>query len=28
EEFTQFFSDPRRFTYTPLISCKGRKALN
>jgi SAM-dependent methyltransferase len=28
EEFTRFFSDPRRFTYTPLISCKGRKALN
>jgi ubiquinone/menaquinone biosynthesis C-methylase UbiE len=28
EEFTQFFSNPRRFTYTPLISCKGRKALN
>jgi SAM-dependent methyltransferase len=28
EEFRQFFSDPRRFTYTPLISCKGRKALN
>ena len=28
EKFMQFFSDPRRFTYTPLISCKGRKALN
>ena len=28
EEFKKFFSDPRRFTYTPLISCKGRKALN
>lgn len=28
EEFIQFFSDPRRFTYTPLISCKGHKALN
>jgi len=28
EEFNKFFSDPRRFTYTPLISCKGRKALN
>jgi ubiquinone/menaquinone biosynthesis C-methylase UbiE len=28
EEFKQFFSDPRRFTYTPVISCKGRKALN
>lgn len=28
EEFMRFFSDPRRFTYTPLISCKGRKVLN
>jgi len=28
EEFKQFFADPRRFTYTPVISCKGRKALN
>jgi SAM-dependent methyltransferase len=28
EEFKKFFSDPRRFTYTPLISCKGHKALN
>jgi SAM-dependent methyltransferase len=28
EEFNIFFSDPRRFTYTPLISCKGHKALN
>jgi SAM-dependent methyltransferase len=27
-DFMLFFSDPRRFTYTPLISCKGRKALN
>ncbi len=26
EEFNQFFNDPRRFTYTPLISCKGRKS--
>ena len=24
-EFTDFFSDLRRFTYTPLISCRGRK---
>jgi SAM-dependent methyltransferase len=24
-EFTEFFSDPRRFTYTPIISCRGRK---
>jgi SAM-dependent methyltransferase len=28
EEFMRFFSSPRRFTYTPLISCKGRKGLN
>jgi len=27
-DFMRFFADPRRFTYTPLISCKGRKALN
>lgn len=25
EEFIRFFSDPRRFTYTPLISCRGVK---
>jgi len=25
EEFTQFFSDPRRFSYTPLISVRGQK---
>ncbi|GAB4371034.1 MAG: hypothetical protein Kow009_07390 [Spirochaetales bacterium] len=25
EEFVQFFEDPARFTYTPLISCWGRK---
>jgi SAM-dependent methyltransferase len=25
EEFRTFFADPRRFTYTPLISCRGRK---
>jgi SAM-dependent methyltransferase len=25
EEFKQFFSDPRRFTYTPIISCRGCK---
>ncbi len=25
EEFMKFFYDPRRFTYTPLISCRGRK---
>lgn len=25
EEFRRFFKDPRRFTYTPLIMCKGTK---
>ncbi len=25
EEFKQFFSDPRRFTYTPVICCRGCK---
>ena len=25
KEFTDFFTDFRRFTYTPLISCRGRK---
>jgi SAM-dependent methyltransferase len=24
-EFTAFFSDPRRFTYTPVILCRGRR---
>jgi SAM-dependent methyltransferase len=24
-EFKKFFSDPRRFTYSPLILCRGRK---
>jgi len=24
-DFVTFFNDPRRFTYTPLIICKGRK---
>jgi ubiquinone/menaquinone biosynthesis C-methylase UbiE len=28
EEFKQFFSDPRRFTYTPIISCRGLKPVN
>ena len=28
EEFRAFFSSPRRFTYTPLISCRGRKPLS
>jgi ubiquinone/menaquinone biosynthesis C-methylase UbiE len=27
EEFKKFFADPGRFTYTPLISCRGRKPL-
>jgi ubiquinone/menaquinone biosynthesis C-methylase UbiE len=26
EEFKNFFYNPRRFTYTPLISCRGRKS--
>ncbi len=26
-DFSTFFHDPRRFTYTPLIMCKGRKPL-
>jgi len=25
EDFKRFFTDPRRFTYTPLIICKGTK---
>ena len=28
EEFREFFASPRRFTYTPLISCRGRKPLS
>jgi SAM-dependent methyltransferase len=28
EEFSQFFRDPRRFTYTPLILCRGMKPLS
>ena len=28
EEFKQFFTNPRRFTYTPLILCKGTKPRN
>lgn len=28
EEFTNFFRDPRRFTYTPVISCRGTKPLS
>jgi SAM-dependent methyltransferase len=27
QEFLDFFGDPRRFTYTPLIACCGRKPL-
>ena len=27
-DFTRFFNDPRRFTYTPLILCKGMKPLS
>ena len=27
-EFFRFFNDPRRFTYTPMILCKGKKPLN
>jgi ubiquinone/menaquinone biosynthesis C-methylase UbiE len=27
-EFKRFFTDPGRFTYTPVISCRGRKPLS
>jgi hypothetical protein len=27
EEFRTFFADPRRFTYTPVICCRGQKPL-
>lgn len=27
EEFKSFFINPRRFTYTPVILCKGRKPI-
>ncbi|MRR58389.1 MAG: class I SAM-dependent methyltransferase [Deltaproteobacteria bacterium] len=27
EEFQGFFNDPRRFTYSPIISCRGRKPI-
>ncbi|MBW2100511.1 MAG: methyltransferase type 11, partial [Deltaproteobacteria bacterium] len=27
EEFKRFFADPRRFTYTPVISCRGCKPV-
>ncbi len=26
EDFDRYFKDPRRFTYTPLILCRGRKS--
>jgi len=26
-DFRSFFADPRRFTYTPLIACRGRNPL-
>jgi SAM-dependent methyltransferase len=28
EEFQGFFASPRLFTYTPIISCRGRKPLS
>jgi SAM-dependent methyltransferase len=28
KEFVDYFSDLRRFTYTPLISCRGRKPVS
>lgn len=28
QDFKSFFHDPRRFTYTPLILCKGRRPRN
>jgi ubiquinone/menaquinone biosynthesis C-methylase UbiE len=27
-DFFRFFNDPRRFTYTPLILCKGKKRVD
>jgi len=27
DEYESFFNDPRRFTYTPIICCKGRKLV-
>jgi hypothetical protein len=27
-DFNKFLIDPRRFTYTPLIMCKGKKPLD
>jgi SAM-dependent methyltransferase len=28
DDFTRYLDDPRRFTYTPLLLCKGRKTLS
>jgi SAM-dependent methyltransferase len=28
DEFRRFFADPRRFTYSPVILCRGRKPLS
>jgi len=28
DDFKKFLIDPRRFTYTPLILCKGMKPLD
>lgn len=28
DDFKQAFNDPRRFTYTPLIACRGRMPVN
>lgn len=28
KEFSEYFRDPRRFTYTPLIACRGIKPLS
>ncbi|MBU6392120.1 MAG: class I SAM-dependent methyltransferase [Planctomycetota bacterium] len=28
EEFNKFFTKPERFTYTPVILCRGRKSIN
>ena len=28
DDYMRFFSDPRRFTYTPLILCKGMKPIS
>ncbi|KAF0220480.1 MAG: type 11 [Geobacteraceae bacterium] len=27
DEFKRFFADPRRFTYSPIISCRGRRPV-